>query len=155
MIRRYQEKDREILKEITAICFDGVSIDQNIEGMFGTIGGKSWQWRKLRHIDADIAANPDGIFVAEEQGQVIGYITVRIDHESKIGWIPHMAVMPQYQGQGIGKRLLEKALEYMKDEEMELARIETLEQNEIGKKFYPKMGFREVARQIYYAMPLK
>jgi len=155
MIRKYQEKDKEILKQITAICFDGVSINQNIDKMFGTVGGKSWRWHKRRHIDADIAANPDGIFVAEEQGQVIGYITVRIDHESKIGWIPHMSVMPQYQGQGIGKRLLEKALEYIKAEGMELAKIETLEQNEVGKKFYPKIGFREVARQIYYAMPLK
>lgn len=155
MIRKYREQDREILKEITIICFDGVSIDQNIESMFGRIGGRTWQWRKKRHIDADIDANPNGIFVAEANGEVVGYITTRVDAESKIGWIPNMAVLPAYQGQGIGKKLMQVALDYLRQKGMEYAKIETLDQNEIGKRFYPKTGFREVARQIHYLMPLK
>ncbi len=38
---------------------------------------------------------------------------------------------------------------------MELARIETLEQNHIGQHLYPKLGFTEFARQIYFAKDLK
>ena len=37
---------------------------------------------------------------------------------------------------------------------MEVAKIETLDQNPIGQKLYPSLGFREVARQIHYAMRL-
>jgi hypothetical protein len=37
---------------------------------------------------------------------------------------------------------------------MTVAKIETLEQNPIGRRLYPALGFREVARQIHYAMPL-
>ena len=61
-IRAYTNSDLEPLRQITAICFDGVSIDQNMEKLFGEIAGKDWRWRKMRHIDADAAANGDGIF---------------------------------------------------------------------------------------------
>jgi len=154
-IRDYRETDREALRTITEICFVGVSIDKNIEDRFGKIGGKDWAWRKKRHIDADIEACPEGILVAEIDGQVVGYITSRIDQESKIGWIPNIAVLPEYQGRGIGKALMERALNYLREQGMEMAKIETLEQNEIAKRFYPKIGFVEVARQIHYVMPLE
>lgn len=154
MIRPFRESDRQALKDITAICFDGVSIDQNIEKQFGMIAGRTWQWRKVRHIDADADANPSGIFVAEENGSVIGYITTRLDHDSKIGWIPNMAVLPGYQGRGMGKQLMQTALDYLRVSGMEYAKIETLDQNAIGSTFYPKTGFVEIARQIHYVMPL-
>lgn len=37
-----------------------------IEQRYGPVDGKDWRERKVRHIDADITANADGIFVAEE-----------------------------------------------------------------------------------------
>jgi ribosomal protein S18 acetylase RimI-like enzyme len=154
-IRVYRDTDRQTLKDITAICFDGVSIDQNIEKRFGRIAGKTWQWRKVRHIDADVEANPGGVFVAEEDGRVIGYITTRVDHESGIGGIPNMAVLPECQGRGIGRALMECALAYFREQGMAYAKIETLDQNAVGSAFYPRMGFEEVARQIHYVMPLE
>jgi len=141
--------------EITLVCFEGVSIDQNIERKFGVVGGKDWRFRKARHIIWDIEANPRGIFVVEEGDKSVGYITTRIDPETKIGWIPNIAVLPEYQGRGIGKALMERALNYLREQGMEMAKIETLEQNEIAKRFYPKIGFVEVARQIHYVMPLE
>ena len=154
MIRRYEEADREPIKAITAICFEGVSIDYGIEAKYGPIGGKDWRWRKVRHIDDDIAANAEGIFVAVENGEVIGYVTSRVDHDSKIGWIPNLAVLPEYQQHGIGKDLIETALIYIAEAGMLYTRIETLAHNTVGQHFYPSMGFEEVARQIHYIMPL-
>lgn len=154
-IRLYQETDRQTLKAITAICFDGVSIDQNIENRFGVIDGKSWQWRKVRHIDADVEANPSGVFVAEEGGCVLGYITTRVDQGSKIGGIPNIAVLPDHQARGVGKALMNHALTYFREQGMAFAKIETLDQNQIGSVFYPSTGFEEVARQIHYVLPLE
>ena len=59
-IRRYRPADLETLKTITAICFDGVCIDQNIERLFGLVHGKDWRWRKVRHIDDDVDARATG-----------------------------------------------------------------------------------------------
>ena len=126
-IRKCPDADLDIVKEITAICFDGVSIDQNIEKEFGPIAGHGWRWRKKRHIDADVDAHADGMFVAEVDGEVVGYITTRVDEEAKIGGIPNYAVLPRHQRKGIGLKLVETAIEHLKGEGMAYIRIETLE----------------------------
>ena len=153
-IRHYRPSDLETLKTITAICFEGVSIDQNIEKLYGLIDGKDWKWRKKRHIDADAEIHAPGILVAEADGQVVGYISTRIDPATKVGGIPNYAVLPAYQKQGIGRKLLEAAVAYLVSEGMRYARIETLAQNEVGTRFYPQFGFQEVARQVHYVMPI-
>ena len=156
MIRRFQPEDLARLKEITAICFEGVAIDRNIEQLFGILGEHDWKWRKLRHIDQDVSGDhARGVWVYEdESGAIVGYITCRVDVGSKIGWIPNLAVLPEAQGKGIGKQLMQQAFDYFRDSGMEVAKIETLEQNPVGQSFYPAVGFQEVGRQIHYAKRL-
>lgn len=154
LIRKFREDDRETIKAITAICFEGVAIDHAMEERYGLIDGKDWRFRKVRHIDNDIAANADGIFVVEVDGQVIGYITTRIDQETKVGGIPNLGVLPGYRGAGIGRRLIETAIGYAREQGMLHLRIETLAHNPIGQYLYPSCGFQEVARQVHYVMPL-
>jgi len=155
VIRPYRPADLPALKHITAVCFPGASIDHNIEQHFGLIGGRDWQFRKLRHIDDDVAGQrASGVFVWEEGGQVVGYITTRIDRESKIGGIPNLAVLPHCQGQGMGRQLIERGLAHLRAAGMECAKIETLVQNSIGAHLYPSLGFAEVARQIHYCTRL-
>ncbi|MAF10955.1 hypothetical protein CMK11_10950 [Candidatus Poribacteria bacterium] len=153
-IRPYRDTDLGALKAITVICFENVSIDANIERKFGRVGEHDWKWRKARHIDDDALAHPEGIFVAEVDARVVGYITSRADAESRVGWIPNLSVLPETQGRGIGRALMERCLSYLRDAGMKLAKIETLMQNDVGSTFYPSVGFQEVARQIHYAMPL-
>ena len=141
MIRKYTSSDLEILREITIICFERVSIDKNIEDEYGLI-------------DADIEINPEGVFIAEVDNQVVGYITTRINQITKIGEIPNLAVHPKFQHQGLGRQLIQAALDYFRQEGMHMAKIETLEQNPVGTTFYPKMGFTEIARQIHYVQSL-
>ncbi len=154
MIRKYQPSDLETLRQITAICFKGVSIDKNIEDKFGVINGLDWKQRKMPHINDDVEANAAGVFVAEVDGAVVGYITTYLNHRTKIGGIPNLSVHPQSQQQGLGTQLIDTALAYLKEEGMLYARIETLEQNQIGTAFYPKMGFVEIARQVHYIRQL-
>lgn len=153
-IRRYRPEDLPRLREITVDCFQGVSIDQNIEKRFGPIGGVDWKKRKAAHIDQDCAANPEGVIVAEVEGEVAGYITTRLNHETRIGWIPNLAVDPRFRRQGIARALFDEAFAYFRENGMLAAKIETLDQNPIGSVFYPELGFEEVARQIHFVKPL-
>jgi ribosomal protein S18 acetylase RimI-like enzyme len=155
MIRSYKPGDLASLRQITITCFDGTSVDQNIEHLFGQLGDLDWEQKKALTINADTDANSEGIFVFECEGEVIAYITSRINRETVTGWIPNMAVLPGHRKEGIGKALMSAALDYLESEGMELVRIETLVQNEIGPTFYPNAGFQEIARQIHYAMPIK
>ncbi len=154
MIRKYEPRDLEQIKDITVICFEGVSIDHNIEKNFGQFAETNWKARKAAHMDDDVAANSDGIFVYEDEGSVIGYITTRLFRDALIGQIPNISVLPGHQGKGIGKALMQAAFNYFEEQGMMVAKIETLDQNDIGQSFYPSAGFKEVARQIHYAMPL-
>ena len=154
MIRKYTSSDLEILREITIICFERVSIDKNIEDEYGLINAVDWKTRKAKHIDADVEINPDGVFIAEVDNQVVGYITTRVNQITKIGEIPNLAVHPTFQHQGLGKQLIQASLDYFRQEGMHMAKIETLEQNPVGTTFYPKMGFIEIARQIHYVQSL-
>jgi ribosomal protein S18 acetylase RimI-like enzyme len=154
MIRRYRPSDLERLKAITVVGFEGVSIDHGMEKVFGRLGRTDWKWRKARSIEWDVQADADGVFVYEAGGEVVGYITTRRDQESKIGWIPNIAVAPAYRRKGVGKALMTAALEHLRQSGMRYAKIETLVQNKIGQTFYPRVGFKEVARQIHYLMKL-
>jgi ribosomal protein S18 acetylase RimI-like enzyme len=154
MVRTYKPEDLDKIKEITVICFEGVSIDHNIEKTFGQFAETDWKARKAAHMDEDAAVNPEGIFVWEENGEVIGYITTRLFPDALIGQIPNISVLPGHQGKGIGKALMKAAFDYFDAQGMKVAKIETLDQNDVGQNFYPSTGFKEVARQIHYAMPL-
>lgn len=152
-IRPWTPGDTDALKQITVDAFAGVAIDYYIEQQFGILGN-DWKARKAKHIDWDVAANPEGVFVAEEDGVVLGYVTTRIDRESRLGWIPNIAIRPDFKSRGLGKHLMEAALEYFRKAGMTHVKIETLAVNEIGSRFYPQMGFKEVIRQVHYVMDL-
>lgn len=160
MIRLFQESDREQLKAITADVFGPAAVDYYLELRFGVVQGRDWRWRKVRHIDDDIRNNTGGIFVYDDgegplDRRVAGYITVMLDREAGIGRIPNVAVAAHAQSRGIGRALVEHALEYLRSEGMLLARVETLEGNAVGKYLYPALGFEEVVRQIYYVAQLR
>lgn len=153
-IRPFRPSDLDRIRQITADAFDGVSIDQSIQREFGLINGRDWKWRKGRHVDDDVAREPQGIFVAEEGGEVIGCITTWMDRQAGIGHIPNLALVPEARGKGYGRRLIEFALSHFRENGLTHARIETLVQNELGNHLYQSLGFREVARQIHFAMEL-
>ena len=153
-IRLYQASDVDELKRITIEGFEGIAIDQSVEAALGILSGHDWRWRKARHVDEDVEANPTGIFVADESGKVLGYISTRVDYEVGKGRIPNLAVDQSVRRQGIGRLLLEHALDYFRREGMAFAMIETMDNNRVGQHLYPSCGFVETCRQIHFAKML-
>ena len=153
-IRLFQPTDLDDLKRLTTEGFVGVSIDHGIEETFGVINAHDWRWRKARHIDEDVARDPAGVFVAEDGGQIVGYITTWKDREAGIGHIPNLAVAASHRNQGLGRTLLEYALNHFRAAGLTHAKIETLAQNAVGNHLYPSLGFMEVARQVHFVAKL-
>lgn len=153
-IRPFHPEDLPTLKAITVAAFDGVSIDQGAERLFGEINGHDWRWRKARHLDDDVVRASHGIFVAEESGTILGYVSTWQDRDGGIGHIPNIAIAAEARGQGVGRTLLEFALAHFRDSGLTHAKIETLVQNEVGQHLYTSLGFREVARQIHFIAEL-
>lgn len=156
VIRPFREADRPAVVALTVAAFPGVSIDHNVDERLGPVAGRDWRWRKGRDVERDIDSPGTELAIAEEteNGATVGYVTMDFDPETRIGWIHNLAVHADLRGQGLGRRLIEHALDRFRAAGMAVARIETLEQNAIGRQLYPSLGFLEVARQIHFAMPL-
>ena len=154
VIRMFSPDDLPELQQITMEAFEPVSIDRNIEQKYGVINGVDWKARKADHIRLDAEREAEGIFVLEWEGLIVGFITCWCNRLAGIGNIPNLAVDGNYRGRGLGRRLIEHAIGYFRQQGMTHVRIETLDQNTVGKSLYPSLGFEEVARQVHYCMEL-
>lgn len=153
-IRPYQPDDLEALRALVVDSFDGVTLEQNVEQSLGMLHGRDWRWRKARHVDDDAAAAPAGIFVAESDGTIVGAVTTRQDAATGRGRIVNLAVSAPFRGHGLGRALIERALDSFRAAGLSYAVIETMSQNEAGQHLYPACGFNEVARQVHFARRL-
>lgn len=157
-IRPFRPSDREPLRAMTIEAFEGVSIDHAIDQKLGPIAAQDWTVRKGRHVDDDLDLLGGLILVAvddlDAEGTPLGYVSLRLDRDARVGWIPNLAVDRPARNRGIGRILLHAALDRLRQEGMAIARIETLEHNEVGRHLYPSVGFQEMARQVHYALDL-
>jgi ribosomal protein S18 acetylase RimI-like enzyme len=154
LIRPYQPQDLAELRRITVESFGSVAVDEMLEQKYGVWNERDWKARKADHIDDDCAIHPAGCFVATQGERIVGYITSRVDRLNGVGRIPNLAVDEEMRGQGLGRKLIEHALEHLRAEGMTLAKIETMASNPIGQSLYPSCGFEEVGRQIHFAKRL-
>jgi len=107
---------------------------------------------------------PETFIVAEKDEAIVGYIMCRIESGlsglgfmplslSKKGHIISIAVLPEHRGRGLGRSLIERALEIMaKFYNAKSCYLEVRVSNEPAISLYKKVGF-EVQRTIrgYYA----
>lgn len=94
-----------------------------------------------------LARNPDTCFVAVEDGHIIGSILT--GHDGRRGYISHTAVSPSHQRQGIGKQLVEVALDALKQQDINKVNLVVFARNEKGNAFWEKMGFTQRPDLIY------
>jgi ribosomal-protein-alanine N-acetyltransferase len=104
---------------------------------------------------------PETFIVAEENGEVVGYIMCRIETSLsssifrgliKKGHIVSVAVLPEYRRKGIGEALVNKAMESMRLYKAKQCFLEVRVTNTAAVDLYKKLGF-EVSRTVrgYYA----
>jgi predicted N-acetyltransferase YhbS len=85
-----------------------------------------WRASKQRSIPKLSREDSQAItFVAECDGAVVGFISYRLDAESKTGTVQYLAVHPDYQRKGIGTELNRFALAKMRESGMKMAVAET------------------------------
>ncbi|MCX6171835.1 MAG: GNAT family N-acetyltransferase [Flavobacterium sp.] len=87
----------------------------------------------------------DKIFYFKENENIIGFVTLKINNDTaKIGLI---AVSPNYQGKGIGKKLIAKTENYCFENNVKTLQIPTQMENLTACNFYKKMGY-EISEKI-------
>lgn len=90
-------------------------------------------------IEKYLKRNPSTSFVATCDGKVVGVILC--GHDGRRGIIQHACVSPDYRRLGIGNRLVELALEALKDEGINKVLLVAFKKNEGGNAFWEAQGF--------------
>ena len=79
-------------------------------------------------------------FVAEADGEVVGFIVVEIRH-SLLAAVTFLVVGEKYQKSGIGKKLMEYSGKYVKRNGIKTIQVMASAENKKAKSFYDKLGF--------------
>lgn len=85
-------------------------------------------------------------FVAEIDGKVVGGcgVTPLAGTYQNICEIQKFYVLPEYRGMGLGRRLIERCLEFAGDQNFNRAYIETIERMDAAAALYRRLGFERI-----------
>lgn len=127
-IRNFSESDTEILTQISNTAFG----DELARGMpkFTPDGFIKWSGRpEVR------------IFVAEDSGKVVGFLTLAEGNVEMPAQIHLMAVEEELRGRGIGKKLVREAVEHVKAAGRSKLKLYTRPWNKAMSKVCLDLGF--------------
>ena len=148
LVRACRDEDIRVLAQMMpGIWFDSAGF-RKVEEWFGlTVGGKHWWEHKADTLRSIFHTNPDWVVVAEVDGQVAGYATLRIDGQGA-GWVGENGVHPDYRNRGIGRKLHEEVLRKFKEAGVKLAFVTTTIENAHARRMYESHGFRTIHTSV-------
>lgn len=122
-IRAYQTTDKSLVLKIFQLNVPKYFAESELEDL-------------KRYLDKEI----EEYFVAEMNDEIIGAGGINFENEKKTAIISWDFIHPNYQGKGIGRKLLHHRLELLKS----MKNIETIivRTSQLTFKFYEKSGFK-------------
>lgn len=130
-IRLMEERDLDAIMEVEKQCF---TLPWSREAFYNEL-----HQNRFAHY-----------LVLEEDDNVIGYCGAWLVVDE--AHITNIAVLPAYQGRGLGKVLLSSMIEECKLRAIERMTLEVRESNLVAQSLYKKLGFVEGAiRKNYYS----
>lgn len=96
--------------------------------------------------------NPTTSFVSEIEDNINGVILC--GHDGRRGYIYHTAVKPDCRKQGIGKALVEAAVNALKEERINKVALVVFNTNDLGNTFWESVGFTKRDDLIYMNMSI-
>ena len=88
-------------------------------------------------------------FIAEADDQIAGYARLFFNQNDNRLYVPSLYFLPEFQGQGMGKRLLEAAEGYAKEKHLDELWIGVMVKNRQALVFYRKVGFQFVRKEPF------
>ena len=97
-----------------------------------------------------LSKDENGVFVAEQDGRVVGYVFCDIIKEGNglTLYIDDLCVDPEVRSRGIGRMLIDRAKEYAAEKNCGFLMLNVWEFNENAVAFYEKYGFSTRTRHM-------
>jgi len=102
-------------------------------------------------IETIIQSNSTFLFVAKDGEKVVGTVTIVVYQmpEFKKAMMEDLIVDAKYRGKGIGKLLMNAAIEQAKSEKVEFIFLTSRESREAANVLYQKLGFEKRETNVY------
>lgn len=143
-VRRATEDDVEAIQRVADRTWHETYEGILSEGTIGSMLAAGYSRGVLVEL---IEADEVGLFVATDDGEVVGYTSTTPVAEDGVGEMD-VYVRPDHWGEGIGTRLLERAESHLSERGVDRIRDAVLASNEPGNAFYgahfEKVGERSV-----------
>lgn len=121
-----------VIRPLTLADLPAADAIRQAEGWNQTLA----DWNRL------IAHAADGCFVATDRGRVVGAVSTT-SHGNQLAWIGMMLVHAEFRRRGIGRQLMNVALEYLAERGITCVKLDA---TPAGRPVYSKLGFREEAK---------
>lgn len=90
-------------------------------------------------IEKILQRDPDLFLVVEDGETIVGAVMGRFD--GRRGWIQHLAVSPDYQSQGLGRKLLQEVEKRLQARGCEKVNLLVTLENASVQNFYQQVGY--------------
>jgi ribosomal protein S18 acetylase RimI-like enzyme len=121
-VRRFEQRDEASVAELWNEC--GLVVPWN---------------DPFRDIERKIAVQPEMFLVGCREDRVVA--TVMVGYDGHRGWINYLAVRPQLQGTGIGRRMMDEAEDLLRAAGCPKINLQVRATNRDVIEFYEKVGF--------------
>lgn len=99
-------------------------------------------------VERFLKRNPTTSVVAEENGKIVGAILC--GHDGRRGCLYHVCVDEAYRRHGIGKAMVVKTMEALKEERINKVCLIAFTSNDVGNAFWNTIGWTKREDMNYY-----
>jgi ribosomal protein S18 acetylase RimI-like enzyme len=145
-IRPATASDHAGLEAMVIESFEPITWQKKLDANIGPLNGRDWRARwqsRLRHI-----FRTQQVLVGEAANELAAMASATVEPEAALGFIDVLAVGRAFQGQGLGREMLQGMVEHLKQLGCQYVHLDCLTDNQAGNELYASAGFSEVARHI-------
>lgn len=103
-------------------------------------------------VERFLKRNPTTSVVAIEDGKIVG--SILCGHDGRRGCLYHVCVDEAYRMQGIGKSMVVRCMEALKEEKVNKVSLIAFTKNDIGNAFWKEIGWTKREDLNYYEFTL-
>lgn len=154
-LRLFQDADMDIVLDIAAAAWEPVfrsSREILGPGLFELVNPDPETEKRRQVANACRSDSGTVVWVAEQDGEVVGFITADMNPRTRVGEIGNNAVDPDHHHKGIGTIMYEYVLDRMREAGMSCATVRTGadESHAPARRAYEKAGFSRSLPSVQY-----
>ncbi len=153
-----REATREDVPQILPVWWELMAFHAERDVYYRTCEGAEKAFANYVHdnIEKDDAC----VWIAEMDEEIVGYCqcmvaaTPPVFELKQYGQIADMAVLEAYRRQGVGERMVERAMGWFHSRGLRRVEVRAAVTNEVSTRFWRKMGFTPFAETMFQTVDL-